>query len=30
MITVSDKAREYILTKGGHVYVLHGDGAGLC
>lgn len=30
MITINDKAQEYILTKGGYAYVLHGDGATLC
>lgn len=30
MITVDDKAREYILTKGGSVYVLHDSRAALC
>lgn len=30
MITVNNKARDYILTKGGIVHVLHGNGAGMC
>lgn len=30
MITVSDEAQEYILTKGGSIYILHGNGAALC
>ncbi|WP_378954920.1 CC/Se motif family (seleno)protein [Pelosinus sp. sgz500959] len=30
MITINDKARDYILTKGGCIHVLHGNGAAMC
>lgn len=30
MITISDKARSYILSKGGIIHLLHGNGAGMC
>ncbi len=30
MITINNKARNYILTKGSCIHVIHGNGAAMC